>query len=189
MRWDGEDYQGRFDAIAADGGDVHGEATLVATLVSGGASVLDAGCGTGRVGIELAARGCRVTGVDVDRSMLEAARRRAPAIEWIECDLAALQLGRSFDAVVMAGNVLLFTRAGTEAAVVAGCASHVAIGGALIAGFQLGGSVGLASYDTACSEAGLALAERWATWDRAPWPGDGGYAVSVHRRSALTATA
>src|SRR5437588_9954270 len=40
---------------------------------------LDAGCGTGFLSLELAARGHRVTGGDFGPAMLEAARRQAAA--------------------------------------------------------------------------------------------------------------
>jgi SAM-dependent methyltransferase len=180
VSWDGDEYQRRFDALASSGTDVHGEATFVMTLAP--RSVLDAGCGTGRVGIELALRGVDVVGVDADASMLATARARAPELEWFEHDLATLDLRRTFDVVVMAGNVPLFTPEGTEAALVAGCARHVAPGGALVAGFQLGRSYSLAEYDTHCAAAGLTLAARYSTWDQAPAGADPGYAVSVHRR-------
>ncbi len=183
MAWDGNTYQARFDALAASGRDVHGEARFVLTLDPVPESVLDAGCGTGRVAVELARHGVAVVGVDLDRSMLDSARRAAPGLEWVEHDLAALDLGRRFDAVVMAGNVPLFTAPGTHAALVAGCARHVREGGGvLVAGFQLGRGYGLDDYDTHCSAAGLELAERFATWDREPFAPGGGYAVSVHRR-------
>ena len=177
--WDGDAYQARFDALAAEGADLHGEADLVASL--GPASVLDAGCGTGRVGIELARRGLDVAGVDLDPSMLATARRLAPTLAWHEADLATLDLGRTFDVVVMAGNVVLFTAPGAQAAVVAGAARHVAPGGALVAGFGLGRGYALSDYEQACAAAGLVGEERWATWDRDPWPGDGSYVVAVHR--------
>jgi len=179
--FDGDAYQARFDLLAASGLDVHGEADFVVSLEPAPSSVLDAGCGTGRVAIELARRGLRVVGVDVDRSMLERARRTASDIEWIEHDLATLDLGRTFDAVVMAGNVPLFTPPGTHADVVARCAGHVAPGGVLVAGFQLGRGYDLATYDAHCTAAGLVLAERFATWDRAPFGPGGDYAVSIHR--------
>jgi len=183
MNWDGDAYQARFDALAASGHDVHGEAAFARSLDPVPASVLDAGCGTGRVAIELARHGLDVVGVDLDPSMLAAARQAAPGIEWIEHDLATLDLGRTFDAVIMAGNVPLFTAPGTHAAVVAGCARHVGAGGALVAGFQLGRGYSVADYDEHCAAAGLQLAERFATWDRDPYPGPGGdYVVSVHRR-------
>lgn len=50
-----------------------------------------------------------------------------------------------------------------------------------MAGFQLKpGRFSLEDYDRHAAAAGLRLAERWATWDRAPFAG-GQYAVSVHR--------
>jgi 2-polyprenyl-3-methyl-5-hydroxy-6-metoxy-1,4-benzoquinol methylase len=177
--FDGPRYQARFDALAATGVDVHGEATFVWSFEP--ATVLDAGCGTGRVAIELARRGARTLGVDVDSSMIDEARRRAPELEWITADLVTLQLGRTFDVVVLAGNVPLFTRPGTQDLLVRACAAHVTPGGRLVAGFQLDRGYPLADYDTACTAAGLTLEERWATWDREPF-GGGDYAVSAHRR-------
>ena len=176
--WRGDEYQRRFDALAAQGVDVHGEANFVRAYEP--KTVLDAGCGTGRVAIELARHGIVVVGVDANRSMLETARASAQEVEWIEHDLTTLDLGRTFDVVVMAGNVPLFTPAGTHAALVAGCARHV--GGLLIAGFQLDRGYTLEMYDAHCAAAGLELAERFATWDRAPFDG-GAYAVSVSRRT------
>jgi SAM-dependent methyltransferase len=180
MTWDGDDYQARFDSLAARGVDVHGEVAFVLGLDPAPISVLDAGCGTGRVAIELDRRGVAVVGVDVDPSMLATARKNSPDLDWREHDLATLDLGRTFDAVVMAGNVLLFTPAGTHAAVVAGCARHVGPGGALVAGFQLGRGYSLDAYDEQCAAAGFLLAERYAGWAREPF-GSGDYAVSVHR--------
>jgi SAM-dependent methyltransferase len=178
MAWDGDDYQRRFDELAASGVDVHGEAAFV--LAYSPSSVLDAGCGTGRVGAELARRGVSVVGADVDESMLATARRSMPDVEWIRSDLARLDLGRTFDVVVMAGNVPLFTPPGTEAALVAGCARHV--GRFLVAGFQLGRGYALEDYDRHGAAVGLSLVERFATWDRAPFVEGGDYAVSVHVR-------
>jgi len=181
MAWEGEDYQARFDRLAAAGTDVHGEATFVRAYQP--ASVLDAGCGTGRVAIELARHGIEVVGADVDASMLATARRRAPELTWVESDLAGLELGRDFDVVVMAGNVPLFTPPGTEADLVAGVARHVAPGGCLVAGFSLDRGYGIEDHDRHAAAGGLTLEERFATWARAPWSSTGDYAVSVHRRS------
>ena len=175
------EYDRRFAEREAAGEDVHGEAAFVESL--GPRRVLDAGCGTGRVAAELARRGVEVVGVDLDADMLEVARSKAPAIEWRHADLATVDLsdGAPFDVVVAAGNVLVFVEHGTEQAVVANLARHLAPGGALVAGFQLDRHYDLASYDQHCRAAGLEVAERWATWDRRPWNG-GDYAVSVHRR-------
>jgi SAM-dependent methyltransferase len=179
--FDGARYQERFDELSASGADVHGEADFVSALEP--RSVLDAGCGTGRVARELARRGFDVVGVDVNASMLATARQRSPELEWMEADLATLDLGRSFDVVVLAGNVPLFTQPGTEAALVRSCAAHVAEGGAMVVGFQLGRGYELAEFDRHCEAGGLEVVERFATWDRHPFPGDGSYAVSVARHA------
>jgi SAM-dependent methyltransferase len=181
MTWGGGDYQARFDALAASGQDVHGEAAFVDALRP--ASVLDAGCGTGRVAIELARRGLEVVGVDKDPSMLDVARQRVPELSWIEADLVELDLRRTFDVVVMAGNVLLFVVPGTQATVVARTAAHVEPGGALVAGFQLRlGGYDLAAFDEAGRAAGLVLEERFSTWERGTFKRGSDYAVSVLRR-------
>ena len=191
--FDGEEYQARFDALADRGVDVHGEATLVRSLLSasrdarGGSpgAVLDAGCGTGRVAIELARHAITTVGVDADASMIAEARRRAPDLEWEHADLVGLELGRTFSVVVLAGNVPLFTAPGTQHALITSCAQHVAPDGLLVAGFQLGRGYSLAEFDASCGTAGLAIVNRWSTWDRQPFSTPGDYAVSV--ASASTA--
>lgn len=177
--WDGDAYQERFERLARDGAALHGEADFVCAFQP--SSVLDAGCGTGRVAIELSRRGIDVVGVDVDASMLATAARLAPELTWVCNDLATLDLGRTFDLVVMAGNVPLFTAPGTEAALVAGVGRHVAAGGLLVAGFSLDRSYSVAEYDAHAAAAGLELVERWSTWDRGAWSPSADYAVSVHR--------
>ena len=191
----GRDYAARFDELAATGTDVHGEASLCGTLVPAGARVLDAGCGTGRVGIRLAELGYDVTGVDLDLSMLEVARERAPRLRWLVGDLATLELGETFDLVLMAGNIVPLVAEGSEPAVVARVAAHVAPGGVLVAGFGLDRAhlpaaaalVRIEDYDTWCTTAGLTPVQRFATWDRAAYVDGAGYAVSVHARPVSAA--
>lgn len=176
----GDDYDRRFAAREAAGLNVHGEADLLDRLGVG--SVLDAGCGTGRVAIELSRRGRDVVGVDLDPGMLVAARRKAPGIPWIEADLADFHLERRFDAAVMAGNVMIFLTPGQEADVVVNVSGHLVPGGLLVAGFSLQrDGLDLDTYDRCASEAGLELRHRYATWDGKPFTG-GDYAVSVHER-------
>jgi SAM-dependent methyltransferase len=177
--WEGDEYQARFDRLAASGTHVHGEADFVTAFAP--TSVLDAGCGTGRVSIELAGRGMEVVGADIDPSMLATARRQAPDLLWVEADLTTLDLERAFDLVLLAGNVPLFTPPGTQPALVAHCAAHLARDGHLVAGFSLDRGYGLTDWDAACTAVGLVLVDRFATWTRDPFT-DGDYAVSVHRR-------
>ena len=67
-------YVARFRRLAADGADLAGEARLVDAMLPPGGRVLDAGCGTGRVGAALFERGHDVVGVDADAVLVEAAR-------------------------------------------------------------------------------------------------------------------
>ena len=178
----GDDYDATYERRAAAGEDVHGEADFVERVAP--KSVLDAGCGTGRVGRELARRGLHVVGVDIDAEMLGTARRKAPGVEWRLADLATVEFGRLFDAIVMAGNVMIFLQPGTEGAVVANMARHLEPAGVLIAGFQImPDRLSLQRYDEVAAEAGLALAERWSTWDCDACEPGGDYAVSVHRKA------
>jgi SAM-dependent methyltransferase len=184
-RWrdqvDLDHYDERWRRMAEAGENPHGEADLVAGL--GPASVLDGGCGTGRVGIELARRGITVLGVDADPDMITAARAKAPEIDWLAVDLADLDRPERFDVVVLAGNVVPYVRAGRRAGAVAACARHLAPGGRLVAGFQLqDGWPTLADYDGWCTAAGLVPEVRYATWDREPYAGSA-YAVSIHVRA------
>jgi SAM-dependent methyltransferase len=176
----GADYDRKWAELAAAGRSIHGEADFICGF--GPTSVLDAGCGTGRVAIELAARGIDVVGVDLDPPMLEQARAKAPHLDWVEADLCHLALGRVFDVVALPGNVMIFVCPGTERSVVANLATHVRPGGVLVAGFQLGRGYELDRYDADCADAGLVLDARFATWHTDPWTVGGDYAVSVHRR-------
>jgi SAM-dependent methyltransferase len=187
----GKEYAARFDALAASGQDVHGEATFCERLVPLPARVLDAWCGTGRVAIRLAERGYDVTGVDIDASMLDVARERAPDLRWLLGDLAELDrldLCDPYDLVICAGNVIPLVAAGSEPRVVAQLAAQTAPNGLLVTGFGLdrahlpptGAELLLTDFDRWCGEARLDLVARYATWDGDPYNG-GGYAVSVLR--------
>jgi SAM-dependent methyltransferase len=125
---------------------------------------------------ELAARGVDMHG--------EAARRKAPHLLWVEGDLAdpSLPLGRRFDIIVLAGNVLIFVAPGSEGAVLSNLAGHLAPGGRIVSGYSLRpAGLTAAAHDELAAAAGLSLEDRWSTWDRSPFAQDSDYAVSVHR--------
>ena len=70
------------------------------------ARLCDCACGTGAMSAQFAARGIRVTGVDISGEMLEAAQRRAREIGvqamFVKQDMCALRLPRPVDALVCA---------------------------------------------------------------------------------------
>jgi SAM-dependent methyltransferase len=181
--FDANDYDARWEQLRRAGKSVHGEADFVMTFSP--STVLDAGCGTGRVALELAARRVSVVGVDNDVRMIDAARAKAEGAAnptFMLRDLSELQLATTFDVVVAPGNVMIFLEPGTEERTVRQLAEHIAPGGALIAGFQLRpGGYSLDQYDEDCNGGGLVLDRRYATWEGDRFVDGGDYAVSVHR--------
>lgn len=71
------------------------------------ATILDAGCGTGRYAVELAERGYRVLGVDRSPELVTIAQNRAVRIGsrsiFLIADLLNLSFSRKFDAVLCRG--------------------------------------------------------------------------------------
>jgi SAM-dependent methyltransferase len=177
-RW----YIERFRKMEADGADLAGEARLVDAMLPRRSRVLDAGCGPGRVGAELFARGHEIVGVDADAALIEAAEQDHPGPRWLVADLAELELAEEpFDAAVLAGNVLPFVAPGTEPIVLARVAGHVRPDGVVIIGFGTDRGYLLRDLDRHAAAAGLEMEHRFATWDLRPWHGDAEFAVTIFR--------
>lgn len=64
----------------------------LAELPAGGRA-LDVACGTGDLAVELRRRGAQVVGLDFSDSMLELARAKEPAIEWVRGNALELPYG------------------------------------------------------------------------------------------------
>jgi SAM-dependent methyltransferase len=177
-----QEYFTRWQRLEASGQSSHGEADFIESFHP--RSVLDAGCGMGRVAIELDRRGIEVVGVDLDDDLLEFARRSQPAIRWVSADLATMSLDREFDVVAMPGNVMIFCRPTDRAAIIQRAAAHIGSGGHLVTGFELQpgpGALTLDEYDAFCADAGLELVRHCSTWQGDPYRNEG-YAVAVHRQ-------
>ncbi|GEL47951.1 hypothetical protein CHO01_30670 [Cellulomonas hominis] len=177
-------YVERFRTMAAQGADLAGEARMIDAMVPRGARVLDAGCGPGRVGGELARRGHTVVGVDVDPVLVEAARADHPDGTWLVGDLAELDLpaagvAEPFDVAVMAGNVLTFLAPGTEAEVLRRIRAHLVPGGRLVVGFGAGRGYPFNTLALDAREAGLQVQHRFGTWDLRPFEPDSDFLVAV----------
>ncbi|MEO7398805.1 MAG: class I SAM-dependent methyltransferase [Ilumatobacteraceae bacterium] len=181
-RIDIDEYDARFERHSGSSGDAHGEADFLASLGIDG--ILDAGCGTGRIAIELSRRGFDVVGVDLDADMIAAAARKAPEQTWLVGDLASVQLDRRFGVIAMAGNVMIFCKPDDRGSIVANMADHLASGGRLVAGFTLErDGYTLAEWDEHCLASGLTVEAHFATWSKDPFQQGGDYHVSVHRRA------
>lgn len=76
-----------------------------------GGRVLELGCGTGNKLIPIASDGQHCVGLDLSADMLAEAQHKAResgvAVEWVQGDMRAFDLGRTFDYVFIAANSLL----------------------------------------------------------------------------------
>ena len=104
-----------------------GEPELIDALVPRSASILDLGCGAGRIAGPLAALGHRVTGVDDGAGMIAAL---PPGVEGVVADARVVRLGRRFDAVLLASH--LVNAPGDGAAFAATAAAHLGPDGVVI---------------------------------------------------------
>jgi SAM-dependent methyltransferase len=176
----GDRYERTYELRSAAGEDVHGEANFVSRFSP--SSLLDAGCGTGRVGRELYRRGVDVVGVDVDAEMLTTARARCPSASWIEGDISTIQLGRTFDIVLMAGNVINFVVPESRRQAVENLVRHLQPGGLLINGHSIRpDGCSPAVFAGWAEAAGLELVEQWSTWDQDAFGEAAEYCLTVHR--------
>jgi len=104
-----------------------GEPPIVHDAAGAGASILELGCGTGRITHPLIALGHRVVAVDESPEMLAHVRDAETVCARIE-DLA---LGRRFDAVLLASHLINADPA-TRSAFLGACVRHVAGDGCVI---------------------------------------------------------
>jgi SAM-dependent methyltransferase len=79
-----------------------GEGEIVASVLPTGASVLELGCGTGRITRQLVRLGYRVTAVDESAEMLTHVRDA----ETVQARIEGLDLGRRFDCALLASNLV-----------------------------------------------------------------------------------
>ncbi len=106
-----------------------GEAERLKPWLSPGASVLELGCGVGRITRRLLAAGHAVTAVDNSPDMLA---HVPPEAEKVLCDIEHLQLRRTFDVVLLASCLINDPDDELRAAQLAKCRRHLRPGGSLL---------------------------------------------------------
>lgn len=113
--------------------------------LTAGTRVLDVPCGAGRHAIELAARGCRVTGVDISKEFLDAARtaarERGVDIEWRRSDMRDLPWEGVFDAAFCGGSSFGYLGDAGDAAFLTAVARALTSGGRFFADFKAAESI------------------------------------------------
>lgn len=197
-------YARRWRNLAAEGHDLDGEARFAMALVAPGASVLDAGCGQGRVGGYLSERGYTVTGVDLDDVLIAEARSAFPSATWHVGDLATFDYpgslrtataesgdaerglpgGAGFDLAISAGNVLTFLDPAARRPALEGLRSVLGSEGRIVTGFGLDRGYGLDDYFEDLAAVGLVAQHRFSTWSLLPFEPDSDYLVCVSAPAA-----
>lgn len=197
-RWEQTDHRGygeKFAQLAATGQDIDGEARLADTIAPRGASILDAGCGMGRVGAALQARGHDAYGVDLDEALLRQARDTYPGlrtmcarIDDLTAELLAAQsFPQSFDVIVCVGNVMILGAPGSEVRMLERMAALLKPTGRLLVGFHTDATpphsrqYAVEEFETDASAAGLTVEARFGTYELHPYDPDGHYAVHLLR--------
>lgn len=180
-------YIQRFEAMRSEGADLDGEARLIDAMLPRDSRILDAGCGPGRVGGELARRGHRVSGVDVDPELIEAARADHPDVDWRVGDLAELEApaaGDAADLLVCAGNVMTFLAPGTSGEVLRRFHAQLVPGGRAVIGFGTDRGYDPEVFRSEASAAGFTVDHLFSSWELHPYPGDTSFLVAVLARPA-----
>ncbi len=186
-KWDW--YVDRFDRQYAQGADLEGEARFVDMMAPRGATILDGGCGTGRVAGALHRMGHRAVGADRDAGLIAIARERYPGPLFLASDLllvqdalAAAGAPTSFDIIALPGNVMVYLAPGTERDVLGVLGGLLVPGGRLVTGFHTDRDYRVDALDADAAAAGLSVEHRFATWHLDPWTDGADWAVTVLRR-------
>ncbi|AGB21585.1 methyltransferase family protein [Mycobacterium sp. JS623] len=179
-------YIERFRSMARAGEDLAGEARFVDAMAPRGARILDAGCGSGRLGGVLAKVGHHVVGVDVDPALIDAAEQDYPGPHWLVGDLAELDLPargivEPFDVIVSAGNVMAFLAPSTRVQVLRRLRTHLAAEGRAVIGFGAGRDYEFAEFLDDANRAGFEPDLLLSTWDLRPFADDSDFLVAVLR--------
>jgi len=128
-----------FHAPHVDGEVAADEADLIEELLglSPGQRVLDVGCGHGRIALELAQRGYRVTGIDRSVEFLNHARKsaeqgRVEGVEFVQLDMCELYAQCAFEGAVCWFSTLGYHDDDTEQDVLRRLHSALVPGGILV---------------------------------------------------------
>lgn len=111
----------------------HGEDELIDNAIDPESSILELGCGTGRITRPLLARGHQVVAVDESAEMIA----HIPETETIQATIGELRLGRRFDVVLMMSYLINVADDAERLRLLQTCAHHVRPGGSVLIQQQL----------------------------------------------------
>lgn len=94
MEWNSTLYDKKHDFVAE-----YGKGLLEFVPKNDGQTILDLGCGTGMLTVQLAGLCNKIVGVDSSQSMIEKAKEQFSNIEFMVCDALTLPFENEFDVV------------------------------------------------------------------------------------------
>ncbi len=161
---------------------------MIDAMAARGSRILDAGCGTGRVGGRLAQHGHTVVGVDVDPALIEYATTDFPEATWLVGDLALLDLPAAgvrepFDLIFAAGNVLGFLAPSTRVATLVNLRNHLVTNGRVVLAYGAGRGYPFDEFFADLSTAGLTLDLALSTWELHPYTAQSDFLVAIAHAS------
>ena len=126
-------YDVLYDAAGKDyGTEAAGLRDLIVSRVPEGSELRDVACGSGRH-LEHISQWFDCTGVDIEPTLLDIARRRCPQATFVHADMLDLDLGRSFDAVTCLFSSIAYVVTNDRLArAVQRMAAHLRPGGVLV---------------------------------------------------------
>ena len=173
----------KWKVLQAQGKDINGEARLIDAMVERSARVLDAGCGSGRLGGELAKRGHTVVGVDVDPILIDHAEHDHPEAQWEIGDLTADEIPEgNFDIAVAAGNVMTFIAVDGREAALRNVFAALRPGGRFVVGFGEGRGWGFQEFLDLALKVGYRVDFTFASWDMKVFKESSTFMVAVLTR-------
>lgn len=178
-------YAQRWERLEAEGKDIDGEARAIDALADRGSTILDAGCGNGRLAGYLARAGHQAMGVDLDPHLIEVAKTKYPEARFEVVDLADFVLYddseeiRTFDIIVAAGNVQTFLADWERIPALQNIAQHMHPSSRYVTGFQLARGYTDKQFSRDVAAAGLEIVQRFATWQFQPFDPEGEFLLAV----------
>ncbi|MFH0410605.1 class I SAM-dependent DNA methyltransferase [Corynebacterium sp. L4756] len=159
-------YARRWKVLAAQGKDIYGEARTADAMLERGSKVLDAGCGTGRIGGYLAKQGHNVVGMDIDPILIDYAREEHPDVQWEVGDLSNDEVPESdFDLAISAGNVMGFLEQEGREGALRNIFNALAPGGRFIVGFGEGRGWTFDEFLALVEKVGFRVEFKYSSWE------------------------
>lgn len=181
-----ENYARKWKILESQGQDIHGEARLVDAMAERGSRILDAGCGTGRLGGYLIEQGHTVVGTDIDPVLIRHAETDHPNGTWHVGDLSADRIPEEdFDIVVSAGNVMGFLAEDGREFALRNIHDSLRTSGRFVTGFGAGRGWEFPDFLATAEKVGFKLEHRFGGWDISPFTESSTFLVAVFTKPGL----